>query len=116
MTLPDFSDSKSITYTLQVDSATDPNNSPYDIILGSDFLFDLGITLNYKQHHIEWDNDTTPLKVNGHHATTENIYQSPLLREMELRQDKILEADYSKVDIDAMVNELQITTASKEHL
>ena len=41
---------------------------------------------------------------------------SPLIKEMEERADRILDADYSKVDIPAMVNELDITEASKRKL
>ena len=35
-------------------------------------------------------------------------FDSPMLQTEEERQSKILEADYSKVDIDAMVNGLDI--------
>ena len=40
----------------------------------------------------------------------------PLLNEMEERQARILDADYSKVDIAKMVSDLDILTASKKRL
>eukprot|EP00537_Pseudo-nitzschia_pungens_P008179 CAMPEP_0172361958 /NCGR_PEP_ID=MMETSP1060-20121228/5701_1 /TAXON_ID=37318 /ORGANISM="Pseudo-nitzschia pungens, Strain cf. cingulata" /LENGTH=75 /DNA_ID=CAMNT_0013084363 /DNA_START=134 /DNA_END=357 /DNA_ORIENTATION=- len=42
--------------------------------------------------------------------------QRPILQKEEERQSRILDADYSKVDIDTMVNDLEITEASKEAL
>ena len=38
---------------------------------------------------------------------------SPLIKDMEERTDRILDADYSAVDIPAMVNELDISEQSK---
>ena len=38
---------------------------------------------------------------------------SPLIKEMEQRTDQILDADYTKVDIPAMVAELAISKESK---
>ena len=40
----------------------------------------------------------------------------PILQEEEERQGKILDADYSKVDIDGMVNGLDIARATKTKL
>ena len=41
---------------------------------------------------------------------------SPIIKEMEEQSDRILDADYSKVDIPAMVADLDITEASKRKL
>merc|ERR1712086_875346 len=41
---------------------------------------------------------------------------SPILQQQQDRHRKILDADYSKVDIDTMVNGLDITKASKTKL
>ena len=41
---------------------------------------------------------------------------SPLLQEAEERQNKMLECNYSKVNIDAMVNDLDIDNNNKEKL
>jgi len=38
---------------------------------------------------------------------------SPLIKDMEERQNRVLDADYSAVDIPAMVNELDISSDSK---
>ena len=39
---------------------------------------------------------------------------SPLLQEVEEQQDKMMDYNYSKVDIDAMVADLEITYSNKE--
>lgn len=41
---------------------------------------------------------------------------SPLIKEMEEHTDRILDANYSAVDIPAMVNELDISESSKRKL
>ena len=41
---------------------------------------------------------------------------SPLLKEAEERQGKMMDCNYSKVDIDAMVADLEIDNSNKEQL
>ena len=41
---------------------------------------------------------------------------SPLLQEAEERQDKMMDCNYSKVDIDAMVVDLDINNSNKQQL
>ena len=41
---------------------------------------------------------------------------SPLLQEAEKRQDRMMDCNYSKVDIDAMVADLDIDNSNKEQL
>lgn len=40
----------------------------------------------------------------------------PLLKEMEERQSRLVDCDYSKVDVKKMVSELSISKESKKHL
>lgn len=42
--------------------------------------------------------------------------QSPLLQDMEARQQRILDADYLKADLETMVDELEISPGSKSKL
>ena len=53
-------------------------------------------------------------------AVCEMIYNlhtdSPLLQQEEARQQKNLDADYPKVDVDAMVKELAVTVETKVKL
>ena len=109
----EFPHSKQITFKYQMD--TKSAESPYDIILGSDFF--------YLSWTITWDGTTIPMKPMGaqeDNTLCEAIYfaqtQSPLLQELEECQGRILDADYSRVDIDALVNDLPISTKSKQQL
>ena len=47
MKLIELSSNNTITFPCQVDSKTAPNEAPYDIILGSDFMEALGINIEY---------------------------------------------------------------------
>ena len=53
-------------------------------------------------------------------TTCEAIYftrtQSPLLQEIEDRQHRLLDADYSKVDLDTMIDKLDIAPGTKRKL
>ena len=118
----EFSHSKQITFKCQVD--TKSTKSPYDIIMGSDFLSHLGIVLDYEQGTItSWDGTTIPMKPVGalqDNTLCEAFYFAhtwlQLLQELEERQESILDADYSKVDIDALVNNLPVSSKSKQQL
>jgi hypothetical protein len=123
MKLIEFSSNKTITFPCQVDANTPASTAPYDIILGSDFMEALGIDIRYSTHSITWDDLTIDLKPVGtvsDNTTCEAIYfthtQSPLLQEIEDRQQRLLDADYSKVDLDTMVDELDIAPGTKRKL
>ena len=93
------------------------NNSKYDIIIGSDLMSDLNIDLRYSEEQITWGNpasndeyDSIPMKELGilnDKDTCQQIYDlhtdSLLLQQEEERQSKILDADYTKVNINSIV-------------
>jgi hypothetical protein len=93
------------------------------MIVGSDLLNELGIDIRYSDNCIEWEGDTIQMKNLGElqdRKTCEMIYNlhtdSPILKEHEERQAAIIDANYSKVDIDIMVDELNIEESSKRKL
>ena len=63
--LPEFSNSKQINFSCQVDAHNKSKSSPYDIILGSDFMAALGIDLLYSKRIIHWDGEASPMKASG---------------------------------------------------
>ena len=102
-----------------MDTETNPRTVAYHIILGSDVLEALRIVIKYSTRCSK----TIPLKAAGSLAESEirdALYfahtQSPLLQEREERQQQILDANYSKVDIDSVVDELEISPGSKRKL
>ena len=121
--LIEFSNSKQIKWDFQVDSTQQSGNVQYDMIIGSDLMAQLGIDIAYSTKEINWDGETIPMKTLGELAEKtkcEGIYfahtQPPILQMEEERQQKILDADYTKVDIDAMVKGLDITRDEKRAL
>lgn len=128
--LVEFNKYKDLTVDVecQVDEVGDSKKSSYDIILGSDFMHANGIVLNYHHEHIKWhgendDYDIAPMKERGALTNKEEcalLYQlhtaSPILQEEEERHARILDADYSAVDIDSMVGGLDIPKESKRKL
>ena len=115
---------KLINYEVQVDSVQQRKNTKYDIIIGSDLMNDLGINLNYSDNAIVIKTkdifDSIPMKTLG---ATQNIetcnliydlhVDSPILQTEEKRQGKLLDANYTKVDIDDMVKDLDVPRETK---
>ena len=67
----------------------------------------------FKEKQIQWNDDKVPLKeMDSVHNRNfcemlHSMYtDSPLLQEAEERQDKLMDCNYSRVDIDAMVADL----------
>ena len=79
--------------------------------------------IRYFVERVEWLDDYIPLKkVNTlvNREMCEILYSihtdNPIIKEAKKRQNGILDVDYSKVTIPAMVVELDITDASKKKL
>ena len=88
---------------------------------------DLGINLMFAENVISIgkgkEKDFVPMKSLGMLTdieTSQCIYdmhvQAPILQQEEERQKKLLDANYSKVDIDQMVKDLDISKSLKEKL
>ena len=113
-----------------MDKVNKSKDSRYDRITGNDIFHDLGIDLMFSEEKIHWDNPNNPFDYNNipmktlgtlsDEETCSMNYDlhttSPILQSEEERQRRILEADYSKVDINDMVNGLDIAKASKTKL
>ena len=102
---------------------SDPDKQMYDVIIGNDLLYNMGVNILFKEKEIQWNNDKIPLKTNGavHNRDMCNMLysmhtDSTLLREAEERQNLMLDCNYSKVDVDAMVAELDIDDNSRDQL
>ena len=83
----------------------------------------MGINILFKERQIQWNDDKIPMKEMGSCQDRDmcdmlhSMYtDSPLLQEAEERQDKMMDCNYSKVAIDAMVADLEIDDSNKEQL
>jgi hypothetical protein len=101
------------------------------MILGMDLMVEIGIVVNTATRTIDWNDNSVPLCTRGQLQESyylESSYQQAMepevLKEAESRQKRILGADYSQVDIDTHVQELnhlstdeksQLTSVLKSH-
>ena len=94
------------------------------MIIGMDLMFQLGLNIDCKEKTINGDGSEFPMKTRTVMQDAELIHMlyyasttPEALEQAELHQDKILDADYSKVDIDPFVAELShLTTIEKQLL
>ena len=100
-TIPELHDNRLIKWDLHISS----NLGAYDMILGRDFMTDLGIDILFSSQEITWDDSTCPLK--DADATLEESYH---IREPNStdsatsRLKKILDAKYEKADLRAVAD------------
>lgn len=122
--LPEFSETKTITWAMHVDELKDASQVQYDMIIGTDLMEAIGIDLRFSTNTIEWDNVIIPMKDRGLISNPEaaeiifhSAVQSPLITKAEERHARILDADYSAVNIDEYVDALNnLTLAIKAKL
>ena len=119
---------RAVEYEVQVDGLQQRSKTKYDIIIGTDLMDDLDIVLDFSCNQIFMGKgelkDSCPMKdldaldIEGAQALYEmhTEFDSPMLQTEEERQSKILEADYSKVDIEAMIKGLDIPKDLKRKL
>ena len=111
--LPELDPGKTVTWICHVDAKHKPANALYDLIIGMDLMTELGLYVNTETKELVWDGHTVPLKEHGEMRdmdTVKSIYHAtvnPTVVEAEERQARILDADYSKKDIDQFVTELK---------
>ena len=60
LALPEFDTQKLIEWKMHVDDSTTSNL--YDMIIGTDLVTELGITINFAERVMMWDGATAPLK------------------------------------------------------
>ena len=108
--LPELSASKQITWTCHVDETSKREKVPYDIILGLDFLSELKFVLNFESRTIQWEDHEVEMRPKGivtDQQALDLIYQitqePSVLKQAEERQARILDADYSKVEMTEFV-------------
>ncbi len=89
------------------DAHTLRTNSQYDMIIGTDLLSELGVEINFNTQRIIWDGVEIPMKekhiISDLQNATAIYYQSietSVLKEAEARRKRILDADYSALDLD----------------
>ena len=83
---------KSIEYEMQIDETSNPEKQLYNMIIGSNLLWNMGVNILFKERQVQWNNDKLSLKeMSSVHNVDmfkilHSIYtNSPLLQEAEER-------------------------------
>ena len=115
---------KTVTWKCHVDDTHKPHEASYDMIIGLDLMVELGIFVNTATLTVDWEDHSAPLKPRGYLSESDNmealyhLYQEPpVLQQAEERHNRIVDADYSAVDIRDHVSTLtHLSTKEKELL
>ncbi len=104
-----------------VDDKTQSDKAQYDIIIGTDLMTAMGLDISFSSKQICWEDVSIPMKQRGsiaHHVVAQYLYHvandSPVIQAAENRQKRILDADYTAVDIDDYISSLPHLTAVEQ--
>ena len=61
----DLSTQRRVNWTFHVDRTTAPANAGYDMIIGRDLLFKLGIDIKFSSGTVKWDDTEVPMREFG---------------------------------------------------
>ena len=112
--LPEFSHNRIINWVAHVDESNDRHINKYDMIIGTDLLTELKVTINYDSKHVIWDDISVPMKEKGainDPEMTQTLYEltkeSSILKMSEDRHNEIITAMYGNIDIKQHVRTLK---------
>jgi hypothetical protein len=95
-----------VTWRAHVDDKTSSKEAAYDMSMGMDLMTSIGITVDCEQRCIRWGGTEIPIKTRNTLSDDEilhmlyNAANEPyILQESEKRQNRILDADYLKVEV-----------------
>jgi hypothetical protein len=118
---PEISTSKVVTWQAHVDDKTSSKEAAYHMIMGMDLMTSIGIKVGCEQRCIRWGGTDVPLKTRATLNNDEIVHmlyhaenEPDILQEAEKRQNRILYADYRKVEVDPFVQELKHLTMDEK--
>jgi hypothetical protein len=103
-----------VTWQAHVDDKTSSKEAAFDMIMGMECMTSKGIAVDCEQRCMRWGGTDIPLKTRAKLNNDEilrmlyNAANEPdILQEAEKRQNRILDADYRKAEVDPFVQELE---------
>jgi hypothetical protein len=118
---PEISTSKVVNWQAHVDDKTSSKEAAYDMIMGMYLMTSIGITVDCEQRCVRWGGTEIPLKTRATLNDNEILHmlyhaanEPDILQEAEKRKNRILDADYRKVEIDPYVQELAHLTKDEK--
>jgi hypothetical protein len=120
---PELSTSKVVMWQAHVDDKTSSKEAAYAIIMRMDLMTSIGITVDCEQRCIRWRGTEIPLKTRATLNNDEVLHilyhaanEPDILQEAEKRRNRILDADYRKVEVDPFVQELKHLTVDEKQI
>ena len=120
-TLPEFSLNKTIQWICHIDDKTDYRTAPYDMIIGTDLMAALGFCLDFSTSTMKWEDSEIPMKERGSLAEATQLQEyyhmelePPVLKTAEERQKRILDANYTAVNLKEYVEQLEHLSATEK--
>jgi hypothetical protein len=105
------------TWQPHVDDKTSSKEAAYDMIMGMDLMTYIGITVDCEERCVIWGGTEIPLKTRNILYDDEILHmlynaanEPDILQGEEKIQNRILDADYRKVEGDPFVQELEHLT------
>jgi phage-related baseplate assembly protein len=100
----ELSTSKVVTWQAHVDDRASSKEAVYDMITGMDLMTSIGITVDFEQICIRWGETEIPLKTRATlnsddilHMLYNAANEPDIMQKAENRQNRMLNADFSKV-------------------
>jgi hypothetical protein len=119
----EISTSKVVTWQAPVDDKTSSKEAAYDMIMGMDLMTSIGITVDCEQRCIRWGVTDIPLKTRNTLNNDDILHmlyhaenKPDILQEAEKRHNRILDADYRKVEVDPFVEKLKHLTMDEKQI
>jgi hypothetical protein len=121
--LPEFNLRKQIrsSWAFHVDDRSE-SSSTYDMIMGQDFLGELGIIMNFNDHTVTWDTDIIPMKDRGTLSSVEALIEvfmsanePQTFRDEYSRATKILDAEYKPASLDDVIKTCENLHVEEQH-
>jgi hypothetical protein len=114
--LPEFDGRKIITWDCYLDESEQDSDSHYDMIMGTDLMKKLGLTLNFLEKSMAWEGTAAPM-VNLNQSMTrfmlnnisQTFQQTRTMLNAENCQKRILDPNYTPLNIEEF-------TTSQNHL
>jgi hypothetical protein len=110
---PEISTRKVVIWQAHDDDKTSSKEVVYCMIMGVDIMTSIVITVSCEQRCIRWGGTEIPLKTKTALNDNEILHmlyhaanEPDILQEAEKKQNRILDADYRKVEVDPYVQEL----------
>jgi predicted aspartyl protease len=108
--LPELSNNRTICTSVHVA----PKLNQFDMIIGRDLLSNLGITLNFKDHKVQWDDIEIPMKPeNATRKEYFHIADSPTMDAATERIKHILDAKYEAANLKEIADSCTHLTEEK---